>query len=170
MVVDPEPAGSAAHASTLTYDPLAAKLMSEPGVANVTYATQLPGASNELLQFEFGSPDVASNASFWAHSAGIGANYFETLGIPLVAGRLFTESEIARDLPVAIVDENFVRLIPGGRSALGLMIRAARDRRAARLEGGAKGDTADSHPRAGRTALRSAANDGVVAGSGPAAR
>jgi hypothetical protein len=48
------------------------------------------------------------------------------MGIPLVAGRLFTQSEIESDRPVAVVDETFVRLILGGRSAVGLMVREPR--------------------------------------------
>lgn len=127
MAIDRDLAGSAAGAAKLTYRAVADKLMSEPGVANVTYMTQLPGASGESLQVEFGTPGVASNAGFWVHGAGIGASYFETLDIPLVAGRLFTEAEIDQDHPVAIVDETFVRLILGGRSALGLMIREPRN-------------------------------------------
>jgi predicted permease len=127
MVLDADLAGSAERASKLTYHALADKLMSEPGVANVTYTTQLPGTSDESFQFELDSPDVASDARFWVRCAGVGANYFETLGIPLVAGRLFTESEIDRNRPVAIVDETFVRLILGGRSALGLIIREPRN-------------------------------------------
>jgi putative ABC transport system permease protein len=127
MVVDQDLAGSGGRGSTTAYRALADTLMSEPGVANVTYGTHLPATSYEPFQFEFATADVASDARFWARSAGVGPNYFETLGIPLVAGRLFTESEIEGSRPVAIVDETFVRLIMGGRHALGLMIREPRN-------------------------------------------
>jgi hypothetical protein len=56
-----------------------------------------------------------------------GRKLLRDLGIPLVAGRLFTQSEIDGSRPVAIVDETFVRLILGGRSAPGLMIREPRN-------------------------------------------
>ena len=126
LAVDQDAAGTASRTSELTYRALADKLMLEPGVANMTYATQLPPTSYEPFQFEFATPDVASGSRFWVHSAGVGANYFGTLGIPLVAGRSFTESEIEGSRAVAIVDETFVRLVLGGRSALGLMIREPR--------------------------------------------
>ena len=45
------------------------------------------------------------------------------MGIALVAGRLFSESEIENNHPVAIVDEAFVHTILGGRNALGMMVR-----------------------------------------------
>jgi len=59
----------------------------------------------------------------WSEGARVGPDYFETVGIPLVAGRRFTTSEILGGHPVAIVDEAFVRLILGGRNPLGLMVR-----------------------------------------------
>jgi hypothetical protein len=59
----------------------------------------------------------------WSEGARVGMNYFETVGIPLVAGRRFTTSEVLGGHPVAIVDEAFVRLILGGRHPLGLMVR-----------------------------------------------
>jgi predicted permease len=127
MALDEDAAGTATRAFMPTYRALADELRSEPGVANVTYATQLPATSYEPFQLEFATPDAASDAKFWVRSAGVGASYFETMGIPLVAGRLFSESEIDGSRPVAIVDETFVRLILGRRSALGLMIREPRN-------------------------------------------
>ena len=52
-----------------------------------------------------------------------GSNYFETFQQPLVAGRLFTASEIDEGRNVAIVDETFVRLVLGGKSAIGQLVR-----------------------------------------------
>jgi hypothetical protein len=66
---------------------------------------------------------VLHGDELWARSAQVGPGYFETIGIPLVAGRLFTQSEIEGNRPVAIVDETFVRLILGGRNAVGLTVR-----------------------------------------------
>jgi putative ABC transport system permease protein len=123
-----------ADASTLqaAYRAVADRLTSEPGVVGVTYAKDLPGAIEaEWFWLEFATPEVAAGAAFdrsgpGSGTARVGPNYFETMGIPLVAGRFFTQSEIENDRPVAVVDETFVRLILGGRSAVGLMVREPR--------------------------------------------
>ncbi|HJR61082.1 MAG TPA: FtsX-like permease family protein [Vicinamibacterales bacterium] len=133
LVVDT--AGAGEPASHPAYRALADRLRAEPGIVNVTYATELPGTTFGRFRLEFSSTGsgqavegVAAGAvphsdGLWSRSARVGPSYFETVGIPLVAGRVFTESEIEGNRPVAIVDETFVRLILGGRSAVGLMVR-----------------------------------------------
>ena len=49
----------------------------------------------------------------------IGTDYFRTLGIPLLAGRTFTESDVRGAPPVAIVNEAFARRFGLGREAVG---------------------------------------------------
>jgi putative ABC transport system permease protein len=50
----------------------------------------------------------------------IGPDYFRTLGVPLVAGREFTESDRAGAPKVAIVNEAFVRRFIGDRNPIGV--------------------------------------------------
>ena len=48
----------------------------------------------------------------------VSPNYLETVGIPLLQGRGFRESDSLTSLPVAIVSEKFAaRYWPGGESA-----------------------------------------------------
>ena len=49
----------------------------------------------------------------------IGIDYFRTLGIPVLAGRTFTESDVRTAPPVAIVNEAFARKFNLGRDAVG---------------------------------------------------
>lgn len=49
----------------------------------------------------------------------ISADYFATLGIPLLAGRVFTAGDTAQATRVAIVNETFARRIWPGQSAVG---------------------------------------------------
>ena len=49
----------------------------------------------------------------------IGIDYFRTLGIPVLAGRTFTESDVRAAPPVAIVNEAFARKFNLGRGAVG---------------------------------------------------
>ena len=51
------------------------------------------------------------------------AGYFEAMGIPVVAGRSFTEADRAGAPPVAVVSETFAARLLGGRRALGRKIR-----------------------------------------------
>jgi hypothetical protein len=84
--------------------------------------------------FEFQSPEAQSFADgrkktdeLWSEGASVGENFFETVGIPLVAGRTFTAAEVRQKSPVAIVDETFGRTVLGGRSPIGVTLRERRD-------------------------------------------
>jgi hypothetical protein len=99
-----------------------------PGVTAVSYATEMPGTTFGQFRLEFAIPEVTAGAvahsdGLWVRTARVGLGYFESTGTSLVAGRLFRESEIDGNRPVAVVDETFVRLVLRGRSALGLMVR-----------------------------------------------
>ena len=60
-------------------------------------------------------PDADRNTRFNQ----IGTDYFRTLGIPVLAGRTFTESDVRAAPPVAIVNEAFARKFSLGRDAVG---------------------------------------------------
>ena len=55
--------------------------------------------------------------------ARIGTNYFETLGIPLLAGRGFTSADGESAPPVAVINETMARRLWPGASALGEYLR-----------------------------------------------
>ena len=107
------------------------RLKSEAGVVDATYASSVPGTTWESFAMEFAAPEAARDAKvktdvLWSESARVGPRFFETVGIPLVAGRYFRDVEVLGGHNVAIVDETFVRTILGGRNALGLMVRETR--------------------------------------------
>ena len=68
-------------------------------------------------------PDAGANTN--ASTARVGANYFRTLGIPLLAGREFTDADAKGSPQVAVVNEAFARKfnlvdrVIGKRMALG---------------------------------------------------
>lgn len=106
------------------------RLAEEPSVRNITFTNRLPGRGQEEFWVELPSKAMQDEAFaraeddvLWVRSTRIGPNYFETFKVPLVAGRLFTPSEIDSDRPVAIVDETFVQQVLGGRAAVGQMVR-----------------------------------------------
>jgi putative ABC transport system permease protein len=98
------------------------RLASTPGVVGVaeTSVVQLSGITSGYKVWMDGRPPGAAGERTGSNFADVDSSFFQTIGIPLVAGRPFD----ARDTPgapgVAIVNETFVRrLLPDGSSPLG---------------------------------------------------
>jgi predicted permease len=96
------------------------ELGAQPGVTSVT-ASLVPllagsnwGNDVSVQGFTAG-PDVDSNSRYNA----VGPGYFKTMGIPLITGREFTESDIDGAPKVAIVNEQFAKKFNLGRDAVG---------------------------------------------------
>ena len=96
------------------------ELSALPGVESVT-AGLVPliagsnwGSSLTVEGFDAG-PDTDTNSRFNS----VGPGYFHTVGIPLLAGREFTASDITDRPKVAIVNETFVEKFGLGRDAIG---------------------------------------------------
>lgn len=101
------PDGSAFHAY---YDQILARVAALPGVEKVGAIHLLPGTMNnwsfptfpEGFEISAGTPPPSVNfRSIWA-------GYFETLGIPLVEGRLLAPGDNAEAEKVAVVNQAFV--------------------------------------------------------------
>jgi predicted permease len=98
-----------------------------PGVADAAVAATIPfGDFHEGLGVERVGPAPEGlpkqvNANYRV----IGAGYFKALGLPMVRGREFTDSEeLSATAPrVAIVDERFARRMFGSEDPIGQMIR-----------------------------------------------
>jgi putative ABC transport system permease protein len=97
------------------YERLLAAIRRTPGVERASLVTSLP-----LDGWLFGTTFVVEGAAAdperptSAHIQHVASDYFETLGIPLVAGRTFTPRDDARAPLVAIVNETFRRRFLGG--------------------------------------------------------
>ena len=64
------------------------------------------------------TPDTDDDAYFNA----VGPDFFQAIGIPLLAGREFTRSDVVGSPKVAIVNESFAKKFELGRGAVGKMI------------------------------------------------
>jgi predicted permease len=123
--------GRRAGISAETLRAVVERVMQEPGVVAVSYATSIPGTTFEQLRLDVAGPagveggGATSREGLWSQGARVGVDFFDTVGIPLVAGRLFTPGEVVGGRHVAVVDETFVRLNLGGRSPIGQMVRRA---------------------------------------------
>jgi predicted permease len=91
-----------------------------PGVESATLGTITP-FSNSIgkisLVIEGWQPKPGENLA--VDNTGVGPGYHETLGIPLVAGRGFTERDNANAPGVAIVNESFARTFFPNQNPLG---------------------------------------------------
>jgi len=96
------------------------ELSSIPGVASISTSTipLLDGfgwSSNVTV-------DGSANVPASPYTADVGPGYFRTVGIPLVAGREFLESDYEGSPRVAIVNESLVRTLNLGNDVLGRRI------------------------------------------------
>ena len=96
------------------------ELRAVPGVREVT-AARVPALSGDNWGNDVSVEGFKKDADTDANSRfnEVGANYFHTMGVPLLAGRDFTASDIAGGPKVAIVNETFARKFGLGRQAVG---------------------------------------------------
>ena len=92
----------------LFYQRLVAELERLPGVRSVSLARVVPlGGSN--IETSFLLQEDAPDARRMTYLNTVGTRYFETLRIPLVRGREFTDADRAGAAPVVVVNEAFAR-------------------------------------------------------------
>jgi putative ABC transport system permease protein len=97
-------------------DRLRARVKQIPGVKVAEIGTALPfsGAGSTIHFNIIGRPPKGPEDYIATAYRAVGPDYFAALGIPVVAGRSFTERDRDRSRPVAIVNQTFVRRFLGG--------------------------------------------------------
>jgi len=97
------------------------RLESQPGVVSVSYADYVPlsvaAGSWEDLQIEGHVPGVSENMKIYRSVVAPG--YFDTMKIPLLAGRDFTLNDDISHAPAMIVNQTFVNRFLHGEYAIG---------------------------------------------------
>ena len=126
MVVDPHGSRYPTDADRLQfYEAVSDEVLAIPGVRGVAWATTVPlGISYQgTTLFDIvGDPPPAESQPPSADYQIVSATYFETLEVPVVAGRGFDGRDIADGLPVCIVNEAFVRRYLQGRTPVGMQV------------------------------------------------
>lgn len=121
--VSPERNGYAPERIGALFDRIADELLATPGVTGVSVSTVplLAGmASGTNITVEgFHPPPGTYMGTVFSR---IGTHYFRTLGIPLIAGREFSDTDGIGSPKVAIVNEAFVRRFNLGASPIGKRI------------------------------------------------
>ena len=120
FTISPELNGYDSTRSRGLFERVERELGAQPGVSAVSaglvplLAGENWGSSVSVQGFKRG-PDVNADSRYNE----VGAGYFHTLGIPLLAGREFTEADVAGSSKVVIVNETFARRFGLGRDAVG---------------------------------------------------
>jgi putative ABC transport system permease protein len=126
MVVDPLGSQYPTPASLLQFlRAVEQEALAVPGVQSVAWASTLPMGPSQLGQFSFeivGEPPLDENRRPTADFQIVSGSYFDTIDLPLVIGRGFTEYDTRQSVQVCIVNEAFVQRHLQGRSPIGARV------------------------------------------------
>jgi len=104
------------------YRDITDRLESVPGVSSVGRASQMPFAGG--LSYPPVTIDTPTGELDGAiHTAGISPRFFQSMGIPLISGRIFTQDDRQGTPPVAIVNQSLARQYWPGENPLGRRLR-----------------------------------------------
>jgi len=103
------------------FNELLARIHRIPGVRSVSMENYPPltGLGAATGVHILGQPRLPASESFVTGSRVVGADYFRTMGIPLLTGRTFTETELTDVRHVVIVNQAFVDKYLPGENPLG---------------------------------------------------
>jgi predicted permease len=96
-----------------------------PGVVSATYVQGLPFSGNwgQITFTVPGKPASANASDFTALSNVVAPEYFSTLSIPLLRGRVFDAHDDFHSQPVGIISRTFAEKIFGGQEAVGQQVQ-----------------------------------------------
>jgi predicted permease len=120
FTVDPSRSGQGFTQRVATLRRIQEELEALPGVASVSaaeVALMTDSAFGSTLRVEGHEPSEGQNMN--ANFNSVAPRFFETLGIPLVAGRAVAETDVLRAPKVAVVNEVFARYFFQDRSPVG---------------------------------------------------
>jgi putative ABC transport system permease protein len=106
------------------YDAIEREIRQVPGVRTAALGSSLPldggwfGQSFEVV----GDPPKPQSQRDTASYHMVSPTYFDTLEIPIVKGRAFTDADTGDGVPVCIVSEAFARQYLGGRDPIGMKV------------------------------------------------
>jgi putative ABC transport system permease protein len=84
-----------------------ARIEALPGVSSASFAMSLP-----IVGWNWGSNFTVADRpaeKAWATFTPVSANYFKTMGVRLLRGRVFNEAEMADSPPVTVINESLAR-------------------------------------------------------------
>ena len=117
------------NANFAAHERVMAKLRDVPGIVSVSPEAVPPFLGSNVWMGRYAAQeqsDDESRANPWFGFDAVGADYFRTLGVPVVAGRVFTDGD-REDAPrVAVITEGVARRLWPNQSAVGKRYGRAR--------------------------------------------
>ena len=107
------------------YRDLIGKLRELPGVDSVTVMMERIGSwssNNSDMTVDGRLPDVPNGSSRTVRSNVVGPGFFTTLGVPIISGRDFADSDTETSPHVGIINEQFAKRFFPNRNPIGHMI------------------------------------------------
>ncbi|HEV2669220.1 MAG TPA: ABC transporter permease [Blastocatellia bacterium] len=98
-----------------------ARIESLPGVGSAAFAMSLPVVGSNWGS-TFTVADRPAEKS-WANFTPVSANYFETMGVRLLRGRVFSEAEMADSPPVTVINESLARSLWPNENPVGKRLK-----------------------------------------------
>jgi len=126
LVLDVDLPSSLSHTDsdrTRVYDSLLSSLSQLPGVLRVSAASAVPLSGHTNGQAVAPGDQKLTINSLNAERNVVAVGYFDILHIPLLSGRLFSQTDAVGSPEVALVSESFARRLWPGEAALGKQFR-----------------------------------------------
>jgi predicted permease len=123
--LDLEPGGYDATRGTLFYQQLLDRIERVPGVEAASLGENIPLTfSRNTFGVAIEGSDAPDDDYPEIDSNRVGPRYFETMGIPLLAGREFNRQDVATAPRVVIINETMARRFWPGQNPLGRRLRS----------------------------------------------
>jgi putative ABC transport system permease protein len=125
MLVDPLGSSYPTRESLLQFfDNIEREVTALPGVAGMAWTTGLPLGSSDQggRSFEIVGAASADGQRPTADYQIVSPNYFQTIDLPITAGRAFNERDTHESVAVCVVNEALVRSYLQGRSPIGMQV------------------------------------------------
>jgi putative ABC transport system permease protein len=102
-----------------------ARIEALPGVSSAAFAMSLPNAGwnwgNTFIAAD--GPAAPPSEPHWATFTPVSANYFGTMGVRLLKGRVFSEAEMADSPPVTVINESLARSLWPNENPVGKRLK-----------------------------------------------
>ena len=106
------------------FDQLMPRIQAIPGVESVSTIMPLPlSGSNAVSSFDIEEDPHPKGRQPTSPTRIAGLDYFKTMGIPLLQGREFTETDKFDSAPICIVNERFAQKFFPGQNVIGKRIK-----------------------------------------------
>jgi putative ABC transport system permease protein len=105
-------------------DQLLPRLRNIPGVESASTIMPLPlGGGNAVSSFDMEEHPMPEGKQYSSHTRIISADYFKTMGIPILQGRAFDRTDRFDSAPVVIINARFAQRFFPGEEVIGKRIK-----------------------------------------------